>query len=1309
MAALTAATPTAHGQAPAERLALSLSQREVWLDQRAWPGSAHLNIGGGAFLVGPLDLTIFRRALARLVAENEALRLAPLADGSQRLLPVADPALEVIDCSTADDPKQAMRDWWQQRMTEPFVLDGRSPWRFALLRASDNLHGLTIQFHHLVMDGWGTSQVMRRWSEIHNALARGEEPGRSDVPGYSAFIEESNAYRASAGFERDARYWRERIPTLPTPMIERRFSQARPDSLPSASLAFHRVPRVDYERLRRYAVEQNQTVFNLVLAALVLYFARIGDRREVVVGVPSLNRGGRRYTDTLGMFVGVVPIRIEVAPDMPLNELLSGVGTAMRAALRHPRYPLSELGRELQMIRANRDGLFDVLLSFERQDYAVAFGQAQLVESRQLFSGVARFPLGVTVCEFHPEQDVELALEASAACFEAGEVELLGRRLWHLVEGLMDAPAGTSVGDVELLPPEERWHVVSGQHQDVACHDVTLPFVSLFEYQASLRPDAVALVWDGGTMDYLGLDRRANRLARQLVLQGVGRDTVVAMAVDRSPELVLALLAIAKAGAAFLPLDVDAPLARLAAILQESAAAALVIPSRHADRLGGLHAGAVVLPPLAVEAFDPTVPDLPPAQPAPGDLAYVIFTSGSTGRPKGVMIEHGMLARRLMWLSRAYDVDWRDRSGQGTQATFDPSLIELLLPLTHGASIALPPPGRLLPESLADFAVRHGVTFMAFVPSTLGRFLDAAAGRPGLKLRVACCGGEVLAPELAARFCAQTGARLFNVYGPTEATIFATAWECETHRHHSALPIGRPIDDTRIYVLDTAQRPMPLGVPGEIFIGGDAVARGYLKRPDLDAVAFLPDPFRPGGRMYRTGDRGWLGSDGQLHFIGRLDRQVKLRGYRIELGEIESALLAIDGVAQAAAQLCEVRGKPTIHAWVGAPDQRAARPPEGAQHRSAQREGTPVSAERLHAQLRARLPDYMLPSGISVLPELPSSSVGKTDYARLPEPVAAPAAVSRAPMNQIERDLLALWQDVLAVATLGVHDNFFDLGGDSLAAVNMMAGLEKLLGRKVPLYLITEHPTIEGLAIALQQHSGAPGLLRHLSTESARVPLYLAASGHGDLLRFQSLAKAMGDTGNLYMLQPPLQTSIQTIVELAELYADRIQAQAVSSGHEGGYVAGFSVAGMAALETARLLQQRGWPVRGLILLDTTFPSSLLGGTAAWRALGWVVRHFHIQDLSMNGRRLGAMFNDPGLLSQVMALRGYKPVGFDGPTLLVRSTGLGAWDRWLFRPWRQLMGRQLTEVQVPGMHGTVFDAQHVRELAGALARGTGTIA
>lgn len=1280
--------------APAEglasgRLAMSLSQHEVWLDQRTWAGSAHLNIGGGAFLVGPLDLPLFEQALARLVAESEALRLAPMNDGSQRLLTEGAMNLEVVDVSGAEDPQAAMRDWWQARIAVPFLLDGTPPWRFALLRGGDQLHGLTIQFHHLVMDGWGTSKVMRRWSEIYNALRLGAEPAAQADPGYLQFIEESNAYRGSQAFTRDDAYWREQMPTLPPPLIERRYAKSTLHELPAAQLAAQCIPRAEYDRLRSLATARGSTVFNFFLAALILYFARVGGRSEVVVGVPSLNRGGRRYTDTLGMFVGVVPVRVSTTPDMTIDGLLDAVSTAMRAALRHPRYPLSELGRTLEISRNRREGLFDVLLSFERQDYAVSFGDAALVDSRQLFSGKARFPLGVTVCEFHADQDVELALEASAACFLAGEVELLGRRIWHLVQTVM-TDTQARIEDVALLPPEEHWALIDGLHKDVACHESVAPFATLFAHQAALRPESVALVWDGGSLDYGTLDTLSNQLAHRLIALGAGRDRIVAMAMDRSPDMVLSLLAIAKAGAAFLPLDPEAPVARLTAILAESSAVALLLQPGRLALLGRLHAHVLQVDWTALHGAadggpggDP--PSFSGVQPGAEDLAYVLFTSGSTGRPKGVMIEHGTLARRLGWLSRAYGVDWRDRSAQATQVTFDPSLIELLLPLIHGASVALPPPGRLLPESLADFAVTHGVTIMAFVPSTMSRFLDTAGHRPDLRLRVACCGGEVLSPELASRFLKETGARLYNVYGPTETAIFATAWECENHRTDVALPIGRPIDDTRIYVLDAQLRPMPLGVPGEVFIGGDAIARGYLKRPDLDAQVFLADPYRPGKRMYRTGDRGWLGSDGNLHFMGRLDRQIKLRGYRIELGEIESALSAVPGVLQAAAKLVERKGKPMVHAWVAS--------------------NGPQTVEGLQRVLRARLPDYMIPSGIQILPTLPSSSVGKIDYDALPEPGrGAHTGVARQPSRRFERELLALWEAVLgsdetgSTGTLSVHDNFFDLGGDSLAAVSLLTGIEALVGRKVAMHLITEHPTIEQLAAALNANAAPPGLLVNLGADTGRVPVYLAASGHGDLLRFKNLARALGNACDLHMLQPPFNGSIRRIDDLAQLYADCIAAH----GRAPGYLAGFSVGGIAALEAARLLQQRGVPMRGLMLVDTTYPASVMGGTAFWRLSGWLVRRLHVQELSLNGRRLGAMFNDPGLVSQVMALNGYKPSAYDGPTLLVKSSGLASWSRWLFRPWRRLMPTQLVEQQIKGLHGSIFENGHVNELAAVVA-------
>ena len=1257
-------------------LPLSLSQREVWRDQCAWPGSAHLMIGGGGFLYGPFDIARCKLAVAMLAAENDALRLAPLQNGSQSMLAHFDPAVEVVAISAEADPRQSMEAWWQDGVSRPFLFDGTPPWRFAVLRAHDRMHGLVMQFHHVVMDGWGASLVMRRWSEIYTLLESGEGPVPSDVPSYRQFIDESNQYAGSDAFERDQAYWRAQIPGLPPTAIERRVGDARQHGLALAHMEVRPIARVDYDFLVRQAVEQSTTAFNFFLTGLVLYLARTGDLRNVLVGVPTLNRGGRRYRQTPGMFVGVLVLNIQFAPGMTAGELVAAVGAAMRGALRHPRYPLSELGRSLEVLRSGRDGLFDVLLSFERQDYAVSFGGTDLVDSRQLFSGIARYPLGVTVCEFHEEQDIELVLEGSDGHFGANEMAPLANRLWHIVQALAAEPAAR-VDDVSILPPHEQYELVHGRHAKIVQHGVTQPFIALFERHAALQPLATSLVWDGGRMDYRTLDLRANQLAHRLVALGAGRDRIVAVAIARSPDLVVSVLAIAKAGAAFLPLDPDAPVARLAGILEESGALAMLIQEDSWERLAHLHARTVVT------GWHQALVDIPaqgpPVKPAPQDLAYVLFTSGSTGRPKGVMVEHATLSRRLAWLSRVYGVDASDRSALATQATFDPSLIELCLPLVHGASIALAPAGRLRPEAVAEFAIRHAVTIMAFVPSTLSGFLDAAANRAELKLRVACCGGEVLSPELARRYRSGTRARLFNVYGPTEACIFATAWECEDTSGTAALPIGTPVDDTRIYVLDAQLRHLPYGVAGEIFIGGDTLARGYLNRPELTREAFMEDPFRPGARMYRSGDRGWIASDGQLHFMGRLDRQVKLRGYRIELGEIEAAILAVEGVTQAAVKLVERNGRPVIHAWVATTSGHG-----------------PDSLQRV---LRVRLPDYMIPGAMHVLPALATGTAGKIDYDALPEiPDQLPAMLTRGPRSNLERDLLALWEEVLDRRPLTVHDNFFDAGGDSLAAMSILTGAERLLERKVPLYLLTEHPTVERLVLALEAEIRQPGVMVDFGPSISHVPLYLAASGHGDLMRFQTLAQAMAGVCDLRMLQPPAAGTIRRIADLATLYADGIQAQRL----EPCFIAGFSVGGIAALETARLLKQRGVPVRGLILIDTVYPKAVWGGTFYWRVFGWLVRNLRIQDLSINGRRLGAMFKDPGLVGQVMAMSGYRVSAFPGPMILIKTSGLSRWDRALFGSWRKLMGRDLSERLVAGLHGSIFESRNVAELAALLS-------
>ena len=1257
-----------------EHLPLSLSQQEVWLDQRAWPASTHLNIGGAGFIDGPFDLALFRQALQQLVDENEALRLVPLAVGGQLLLPQWPAELEMVDLSAADEPLLAMRNGWTQRIAEPFAFDGRPPWRFTLFRHSDHRHALSIQFHHLIMDGWGTSRIMQRWADLYNALAEGHPAPVTNDPGYRAFIAESMAYRESPAFSKDGEFWARQLQQLPPPLFVRRFPENAGGQLPRAHLHCQPMPRSAFAGLAAFATEQGATVLALLVAVFAAYLARAGEARdEVIIGLPSLNRGGKRYRDTPGMFVGVFPLIVRLTPGMSFRQLLQAVNLALKAAIRHQRYPLSELARRLELIRHRRDSLFDVLFSFERQDYDLHFGAGKSFGACQTFSGLARYPLGITLCEFQAGQDVELHLEASPEYFSATELGWLGQRLVHLAGALVSGPE-RPLDEFPLTAAEELAALQRVAGLPLPPGLAGASYLELFRRQVILNPHARALLQDGCHLDYAELDAWSTAIARRLCELGAAPDRIVALAIERSPAMIATLLAIGKAGAAFLPLDPDAPLARLEGILADAGAGALVVQPELAGRFAALPVQQVIVgePELAADQME-----LPP--PSLDSLAYVLYTSGSTGRPKGVMVSHRALAVRLAGISRLFAVTPADCSGQVTQLPFDPSLIEILVPLINGACIALPPPGRLAPQAIGPFAVAHGVTMMALVPSTLRGLLDSLPDGQPCPLRIACCGGEILSPELVGRLQSRIGTRLFNVYGPTEAVIFASAWDCAQALPSGALPVGQAIEGARVLVLDERGRPLPFGVIGEICLGGEGLADAYLNQPAATDAAFIADPFITGGRLYRTGDLGWLADDGVLHFVGRRDRQVKLRGYRVELGEIESTLLTLEGVRQAAVKLADTPAGPRLRAWVAGSS----------------------SADRLRSQLAGRLPDYMLPAAIACLPELPLGATGKIAYDLLPEMTGEGAErQSRPPSGDLERSLLAIWRVALKNERLGVTDNFFAAGGDSLAAIDILSGMETLLDKPVPLFLLIEHPSIEQLARALTPAGCelSQDILVPLNPTTGRPAIYLAASGHGDLMRFRRLAEQLGPDFDVFMLQPPADDAIGGVGELAGRYARRIQ--------ECGpplLLAGFSVGGITALETARLLQANGATVGQLCLIDTVYPGAILRSAVFWRFLGWTARHLHVQQLSLNGRHLGALLSDRGLVAQINAIADYRPTACAIPVSLIKSSGMLRWERWVFRPWGKLFVGALREREVQGLHGSLFEEGNIGELARMLRR------
>ncbi|MFT4927235.1 MAG: amino acid adenylation domain-containing protein [Phenylobacterium sp.] len=1309
-------------------LPLSLSQNQVWLDQQTHPDSTHLNLGGFGYINGQLDLTLFTQALQQVTLEHQALRLLPLNDAQQQLIECWDePLLEFHDLSSSDNGDNiddTIHAWWQKAISQPYVLGSQQrPWSVALFKINEQRYAIIVQSHHLVLDGYSVVLMMQHFTAAYRRLINPDSPNAIASGDYRQFIEESTAYGQSDRCLRDGQYWQSVLPTLPPLMLEKRHPQTDSTSLASSHNYRYSLTSDQYQQLKDFAKPHGTTMYHLYIAALAIYFGRtcFGNHfhREgecdIVFGVPVLNRGGKRYKTTLGMFVVVVPLSIKLKKTDTIASLLTTIKTALRGAYRHARYPFNMLATDLQMIRHGQETLFDVLLSYELQDFHTDFDGAQINEIHQLFNSEARYPLAISICEFHDEEPTEIIYESDSEYFNHSETELTARRLQHLLMQMVNHP-DTTVDLLPLLSTQEHHELIVREHQHIAHHPNPPPFICDFEHQAALRPGAIAIHWQAqqhgpiSNINYATLNQQANRLAHRLIELGVKKDDIVAVIMPRQLETYCAYLAIAKAGAAFVPLAPDAPVTRLLRLIKTSGAAAIVTGQACEELLF-----ATDLPWLIIDnddapqhnpALATTNPDILHQS---SDLAYVLFTSGSTGTPKGVLMEHGPLTRRLAWLARSFAITAKDIALQSIQLTFDPAIIEIFSPLTLGASIALPPPGKIAPTDIAHYAEAFGATNIIFVPTTLRYFNQTAKNHPNLKLRVAISGGEVLPRALAQQFTELTGAQLFNFYGPTEACVFATTHRFDQKDPCDPLPIGNPVDDTQIYILDANLQPLPWGAVGEIFIGGHGLARGYLTDATNNKSSqqrFIADPFVAGQRMYHSGDNGYRDEAGRIHFVGRIDNQIKLRGQRIEPCEIENGLNELPGIGAAAVKMVNNE----LHAWVVL--SKALTSGQNAGQSSGQNPKPNIAdvdfaelQKKLSAALRHKLPDYMVPVCFTPLTAMPRQSSSKVDYQALkPADDFAHQNTDRivAPRTNLEKLLLNLFVQILALPCQQnlkqqtINQDFFAAGGDSIKALNLLSQIDKQIGQRLPLSLLLKNPTVAQLATAIVQRHQP--LMVNLSEHQQGNPIYLAASGHGDALRFMPLAEALGADSHLHMLQPPIGRGYATynsIGELAEYYAALIEQRHHQS---PPIIAGFSIGGICALETARRLVGRGVPIGGLVLIDTAYPSWLLRRTRLWRLSGWLVRALRLQELSINQRTLGSLFSDPGLNGQIAALSSYRPAPFSLPTTLLISSGFSRWHRLLFRPWRRVFQQQLTEKPVAGFHGTLFAPEHVATLA-----------
>ncbi|HKI03782.1 MAG TPA: amino acid adenylation domain-containing protein [Thermoanaerobaculia bacterium] len=1028
---------------------LSFGQQRLWFLDQLQPGNPAYLVPRTVRFTGALRPEVLERSLDEVARRHEVLRTHIATFEGTPVQVVSDRSglgLSRVDLTALparEREVEALRIAAEEAR-RPFALDRGPLARAALVRLGPTESLLLLVLHHAITDGWSTGVLVREATTLYQAFASDHPPSLPELSvQYGDYAVWQRERLQGELLEELLAYWRRQLASvavlsLPTDRARPAIQDFRGCRLLSP------LPESAAAGLRSLARERGTAPFMVAFAAFNTLLHRYSGDTDIAVGTPVAGRNRLEIEDLIGFFVNTLVLRTDLSGSPGFHELIARVQEVTLGAYSHQDLPFEKLVEELKPERdLSRSPLFQVMFVFQGSPAPVPELPGIGVELLDIHTGAAQFDLTLTLAE--TPAGFTAALDYSAGAFEEVTAGRLMRHFHRLLAAAAASP-DLPLGDLPLLSHEERRQLLVEWAGRTAEYAGAETLHGLVEAQVARTPDAVAVSFENEDLSYRELDRRAGSLARALRRLGAGPENLVGLYVERSLEMMVALLAILKAGSAFLPLDTESPPERLEFIVRD-AGLRLVLAQKSLTPT--LAAAEVVL--LDADGF---LADLP-AEPETGsvvlgeNLAYALYTSGSTGRPKGALNTHWAIRNRLLWMQEAYGLKADDRVLQKTPYTFDVSVWEFFWPLIAGARLVVARPGGHQDAAyLVRTVAEREITTLHFVPAMLHAFLGEEDLSACGVLRRVLCSGEALPLELERRFFERLGCELHNLYGPTEAAVDVTAWACRRDSRMHTVPIGHPIANARIYLVDRELRPMPPGAPGELCIGGVAPGRGYLHRPDLTAERFVPDPFGPeSGRLYRTGDLARHLPGGAIEFLGRLDHQVKIRGLRIELGEIESRLLQHPAVRQAAVAVGHgVAGQPRLVAyWVAVADARAGE-------------------EELRDFLREWLPDYMLPGVFMRLDSLPQTASGKVDRRALPEPAAGGERHAFvAPRSAVERLLASLWHAVLRVETIGAHDNFFQLGGDSILSIQLVARARRA-GLTLTPRQIFQHQTLAELA-----------------------------------------------------------------------------------------------------------------------------------------------------------------------------------------------------------------------------------------------------
>ena len=1266
---------------------LSFHQQRLWFIEQLQPETPLYNVSRAMHLRGPLQYPALKAALQALLDRHAALRTTfHVLDGEpmQRINAASELELPIVDVQTdGADVEASLALHLSEEGQRIFDLAADVLFRPVLFRLADDQHVLQLTIHHLACDGWSLVLLFNELAVLYRGFCSGrvcELPPA--VLRYVDFARWQREPQQQLLFAARIQWWQRQLAEAPAVLALATDKPRPPINSGSGAFMQLEIPAELREQLESLARREDVTLYMILLAGFFILLHRYTGMEKFLVGTASAGRHRPETHSIVGFFVDTVVLEADFSGDPAVRDVLQRVQQTVINAVKHSDVPFDRIVESLDLPRdLSRHGLFQVLFNAPPQ-YELDFDGLEATPVK-VDAQISRFDLEMTFAE---GANKSTGITWNTDLFDAGTIQRMLGHYTVLLRAIATSP-DQPVCKMPLLTESERlqllvqWNATAEEFPAARCiHD-------LFEQQVERTPAADAVVFGGEKLTYRELNQRANQLAHYLVARGVGPESLIGLCQERSPELIVSILGILKAGGAYVPLDPGYPQKRLDAIVADTGIRLMLTQADLAKRFTGVEA---VLPGDAA-AYPQDNPGLKGNS---GQLAYIIFTSGSTGRPKGVMIEQRALVNFIRAAQRVVQLDHRARFLSVTTISFDIFALELFLPLLCGAGMILASRETAMDgHALARLLTSSRATHLQATPTTWQMLVDVDWRPPGVFTGL--CGGELLPRELA-QAMAQRCTRLWNWYGPTEATVWATVLEVSA-RDYAAGNIGKPLSNYRIFILDGTDNPVPIGVVGELVIGGDSLARGYFKQPDLTAAQF--SELGSLGRVYRTGDRARWRQDGQIEFLGRADQQVKVRGFRIEPGDIEASLLQHPGVSAAVVRVVGVAENRRLAAYIIA--------------RNGLSEEMPGA---LRDHVKQYLPDYMCPTSYTLLDRFPLTPNGKVDRQALPDPDESRLDLHGsyvAPHTPLQQQLTEIWADVLGIDKVGIRDDFFELGGHSLLVLRLIARMEPVMGEKLSLLNMFQNPSIEEITRRdASREDKLPDAVTAIRATGSLAPFF-AIGSHP---RYTEVARRLNPEQpfyrlDVYALQTRQLLGGEGLLPSVEAIAAPLVDAILSIQSRGPYYLGGGCEGaFVAFEVARILQQRGAEVAQLVLWITPAPGFRRGVVFGKSAIMRVLLQLKYQMApeliaDLNLRTLREATRHARIEYRIFrAMDRYKPAGrFEGPINLVRAAehrfGANA-DRAL--GWGEHVSGDVQVQDVPGNHDTWL-VQFASEFGDALEK------